>query len=947
MKLKKLVIGFVLVLLVLLFLTSNVWAAKVIQIAAGSSHTVALMSDGTVWAWGSNDSGQLGDGTTVDKSAPVQVSGLDGVVAIAAGWYHTVALKSDGTVWAWGDNTQAQLGDGSANNKRLTPVQVSGLNGVVAVAAGKSHTVALKSDGTIWAWGCNSCGQVCSGTSNYLSPVQVTGFSGVVAIAAGANHTVAVMKDGTVYTWGNNSYGQLGNGTTSNSISSLSTPVQVSDLTGVIAVAAGGCQTFALKSDGTVMAWGFNGNGELGNGTRTNESTPVQVAGLTGVVSVAAGTYHTVAVRNDGTAWAWGDNSYGQLGNGSSATPVQVSNLTGIVAVAAGYGHTVVLTNDGTIWECGDNQYGQLGNGFDAGGNPAQVPGITGVVAIGAGFCDTVALRNNKTVWTWGCNWYGQLGDGTTTNKLTPVQVPGLDAVAAVVAGRYHTVAVKSDGTVWTWGYNSYGQLGDGTTIDKSTPVQVSGISGVMAVSGGFYHTTALKSDGTVWTWGRNNYGQLGDGTNIDKSTPVQVSGLDRIIAIAAGGSYTVALKSDGTVWAWGYNNYGQLGDGTITNKLTPVQIPNLTGVVAIAAGSCHTVVLKNDGTVWDWGLNNLCQLGNKGVLTFCKSVPVQVTGLAGVVTITAGRDHTIALKSDGTVWCWGDNYAGQLGSLYGSGGVSLTPLQAHNLTGVVAIAGGNGHTVALKSDGTVWTWGSNSYGELGNGAASINPVPQPVLGFEPLSVAKAKTNGSQIMALDCVVTGKFDDCIYIEDPEKLCGVKVAPAPSDAELGKLINVYGTLTTINGEKAISLSSYSIDTATGSVKPMGMANQSLGGGDFMYNQLTGEGQEGVFGWQLVKNQDTGKFERRWQKLAGTNNIGLLVRVWGKVTGIDPASTPSWFTISDGSLTNVKVSIPAGVSIPNIGDFVTVTGISSCEMSGTELTSLVRVRQQSDIN
>ncbi|MEN6355760.1 MAG: RCC1 repeat-containing protein [Armatimonadota bacterium] len=943
MKLKeKLVISFV---LVLLFLTSNVWAAKVIAVTAGSGHTVALRSDGTVWAWGHNDRGQLGDGTEVDKSAPVQVSGLDGVVAIAAGWCHTVALKSDGTVWAWGDNTQAQLGDGTGNNVRLTPVQVSGLNGVVAIAAGENHTVALKSDGTIWAWGSNGCGQVCSGTTCYETPVQVTGFTGVIAIAAGANHTVAVKNDGTVWAWGNNGFGQLGNGTTSNNNSSLSTPVQVSDITGVIAVAAGGCQTFALKSDGTVMAWGFNGNGELGNGTRTNESTPVQVAGLTGVASIAAGSYHTVAVRNDGTVWGWGNNSYGQLGNGNSAIPVQVSNLTGVVAVAAGYGHTVILTNDGTIWECGYNKYGQLGNGFDAGGTPAQVPGITGVVSIGAGFCDTVALKNNKTVWTWGCNWYGQLGDGTTTNKLTPMQVPSLDAVAAIWAGFHHTIAVKNDGTVWTWGYNAYGQLGDGTTIDKSIPVQVSGISGVVAVSGGFYHTTALKSDGTVWAWGRNNCGQLGDGSTIDKSTPVQVSGLDGVIAIAAGGSYTVALKSDGTVWAWGYNGLGELGDGTTTNKLTPVQVSSLTGVIAISAGSYHTVALKNDGTVWTWGFNGQCQLG---YLTYnmSMSTPMQVTKITGVTAIAAGRDHTIALKSDGTVWCWGDNFAGQLGPVYGSGGVSPNPLQVHNLTGVVAIAGGNGHTVAIKSDGTVWTWGSNSYGELGNGGATNNLIPQVVLGFEPLSTSKARASESRIMALECVVTGKFDDCIYVEDTDKLCGIKVTPAPSDAELGKLIDAYGTLTTVDGEKAISLSSYKMQTATGSVNPLGMTNQSLGGGDFMYNLLTGEGQEGVFGWQLVNNPDTGKFELKRQKLAGINNIGLLVRVWGKVIDIDPASIPSWFKISDGSLTNVKVSVPTGVSVPNEGDFVSVTGISSCEMSGAELTNLVRVRQQSDI-
>ena len=238
-------------------------------IAAGGYHTVARYSGGVVSSWGYNSNGQLGDGTQIDNSTPVQVSGLSDVMAIAAGWQHTVALKQDGTVWAWGYNSNGQLGDGTQIDNS-TPVQVSGLSSVTAIAAGDYHTVALKEDGTVWAWGDNCDGQLGNGTQiDNSTPVQ--GLSGVTAIAAGGFHTVALKQDGTVWAWGNNDYGQLGDGTQTYS----PTPVQVSGLSNVTAIAAGDYHTVALKQDGTVWAWGWNYAGQLGNGTTTDSSTPV------------------------------------------------------------------------------------------------------------------------------------------------------------------------------------------------------------------------------------------------------------------------------------------------------------------------------------------------------------------------------------------------------------------------------------------------------------------------------------------------------------------------------------------------------------------------------------------------------------------------------------------------------------------------------------------------
>jgi alpha-tubulin suppressor-like RCC1 family protein len=249
-------------------------------IAAGNFHSLALKNDGTVWTWGSNSLGQLGNGNYADSNVPVQVSNIAGVVAIAGGDAHSLALKNDGSVWSWGDNLGGQLGNGTSILKSNVPVQVSSLTGVIAIAAGAYHSLALKNDGTVWAWGDNGFGQLGNGTNIVKSnvPVQVSSLTGVIAIAAGTYHSLALKNDGTVWAWGYNNYGQLGNGS---NIFYSNVPVQVSSLTGVIAIAAmGSSHSLALKNDGTVWAWGANGYGQLGIGNYTDKNVPVQVTGM-------------------------------------------------------------------------------------------------------------------------------------------------------------------------------------------------------------------------------------------------------------------------------------------------------------------------------------------------------------------------------------------------------------------------------------------------------------------------------------------------------------------------------------------------------------------------------------------------------------------------------------------------------------------------------------------
>jgi alpha-tubulin suppressor-like RCC1 family protein len=687
-------------------------------LASGYAHSLTVRADGTVWAWGYNHYGQVGDGTTTRRVAPVQVTDLNGVTALAAGHGHTVALRQDGTVWSWGWNNAGQLGNGTTTNSSF-PVQVTGLSGVTALAASGSHTVALRQDGTVWSWGGNSNGQLGDGTTvSRTFPVQVTGLSGVTALAAGHNRTVALRQDGTVWVWGIG-FHDTEDGTVAEHTSLV--PVQVPGLSGVTAIAAGGGHTVALRQEGTVWAWGRNYYGQLGNGTDMDSAAPVQVLGLSGVTAIAAGSGHTVALRQGGAVWTWGNNSYGQLGDGTTGDrrtlPASVPGLIDVTAIAAGDNYSVALRQDGTLWAWGYNGRGQLGDGsVTTRLKPVQVLlGIIGVTALSTGINYTVALRYLGTVWGWGYNQYGQLGWGTGTYKLRPVQISNLNSVTALAAGGNHTVTRREDGTVWAQGNNGYGQLGDGSTTQRLTPVRVTGLSGVTALAAGANHTVALRQDGTVWTWGWNSYGQLGDGSTTQRLTPVQVPGLSGVTALAAGYYHTVALRQDGTVWTWGWNNYGQLGDGTTTQRLTPVQVPGLSGITALAAGSSsnHTVVRRQDGTVWTWGSNNYGQLGDG--TTTQRLTPVQVPGLSGVTALAAGGGHTVALRQDGTVWNWGWNTDGQLGD--GTTTSRFVPAQVPGLSGVIAIAAGGSHTVAACQDSSVWGWGKNFYGQVGDGS--------------------------------------------------------------------------------------------------------------------------------------------------------------------------------------------------------------------------------------
>jgi uncharacterized repeat protein (TIGR02543 family) len=373
------------------------------SIWGGAREVITLKPDGTVWTWGLNARGQLGNGTTTNASLPVQVAGpggtgyLTGIVAVMGGEQHNLALKSDGTVWAWGLNQEDQLGDDNATNSS-TPIQVNGLTSVVKLASRGYHSVAVKSDGTLWAWGWDEYGALGIGVAdaNYDYPV----------------------------------------------------PVEVQGVTNPIMVTTGFGFSVALMQDHTLMAWGNNEEGEIGDGTTTDRLTPVAVPGIDQVVWISAGWTHMVAIRADGTVWTWGANNW--LGAFDCEDTYDNNNLG---------------------FFCG---YGMLGDGTTADHyTPEQVTGLSGAIMALGGDASTSVLLKDGTVWTFGSNGAGQLGIPSIYQSLVPVQVQGLCSAVYIMTRDFHNQALCTDGTLWSWGSGTSGELGNGAFNNSAVPVEV------------------------------------------------------------------------------------------------------------------------------------------------------------------------------------------------------------------------------------------------------------------------------------------------------------------------------------------------------------------------------------------------------------------------------------------------------------------------------------------
>ena len=937
-------------------------APQIIQVSAGSDHSLALQADGSVWAFGRNDKGQLGDGTTDNSTiptmlqtisdvravtagkyyslavkrdgtvwgwgensggmlspiagsqpSPVQIPGLTGIVEIQAASEHAVALRNDGTVWSWGSNTGGQLGDGTADASQEYATQVIGLSQIRQISSKENHALALKADGTVWAWGENDMGQLGDGTTaDSALPKLVEGLPEISFIAAGTLHSIAISKAGEVYVWGNNTSGQLGLGNTQETLA----PTKVPELSGMVSAAADSSHTILVSDSREVYTAGSNGDGRLG---RSDAGLTFQKASGAGVVSASAGGWHSLIVQGDGAVGGWGGNSYGQLGDSTtqnastvswntqyywqnlqlradkeyrfiigkpslerdwscelpdgeytfrlsgagvtarllntdqspisptfqtsytcplegsayflrvSATTPQIYSLKiqtsaaslDFADIAAGKGHGLAVEADGKVWSWGENTYGQLGLASENSATPMCMDAFPNkILRVGAGDTHSLAVDQMGNVYAWGNNANRQLGPNVTGNQTqTPTLISSLSNIEEAEGGASFSVARNSSGQVYTWGNNTYGQLGNNTTTSTSTPQCAISSNDVIRVSAGGNFALALKKDGTVWSWGQNTDGQLGRYTSSNNKLPAQISGLGDIVDIAAGERHALALQRDGTVWAWGCNDDGELGNANAWDHYAPVQVlsgaqsisagagfsvvimedgtakafgenssgqlglgeqagtgdssaepaevvgvqnacllecgyaftmlltedgklyvwgdelidsfvppapvAGMTDVKEVAAGNGFSIAVKNDGTAWHWGYDLFDENISVVVTGGSVDTPTQIQGMSGIISAAAGMDHALLLKNDGTVWAWGLNCTGEVGD--NTTTMRPAPVQVTGLSDVVAIAAGAYHSLALKEDGTVWSWGSNSSGNLGLGDTQMRTVPTQV----------------------------------------------------------------------------------------------------------------------------------------------------------------------------------------------------------------------------
>jgi alpha-tubulin suppressor-like RCC1 family protein len=394
-----------------------------------------------------------------------------------------------------------------------------------------------------------------------------------------------------------------------------------------------------------------------------SKTPPTVVAPVDGEGGSASGvwTLDEVLGYEKATAWpkktlprelyAWGDNAQGSIGDNTvvaRSSPVQIGALTNWSKVAAGNGPSFAIKRDGTLWAWGNNTQGKLGlNDTTDRSSPVQVGALTNWQDVSTRSEHCGAIKTDGTLWMWGNGGTGRLGDETTANKSSPVQIGALTSWAQVSAGSYHTLAITDSGNLYAWGGNSDGQLGQNNVVSTSSPVQVGALNNWAQASAGDDFSTSIKTDGSIWSWGGNGSGQLGintQGNYQKRSSPVQIGALTDWAQVSAGGLQASAVKTDGTFWAWGSNNVGKLGDGNNSvNRSSPVQIGALTNWSQVSVGNTFVAAIKTDNTLWAWGDNSPNgQLGDG--TTVDKSSPVQVGSLTNWSTVDSGFVHTLAV---------------------------------------------------------------------------------------------------------------------------------------------------------------------------------------------------------------------------------------------------------------------------------------------------------------
>ena len=554
-------------------------------------------------------------------------------------------------------------------------------------------------------------------------------------IVGGYGHACGLTTTGAAYCWGYNYEGQLGDGTFTDRFA----PVAVSGALTFAALVSGQHHMCGLTAANDAYCWGQNGYGQLGNGTNGSGNawfvaTPTAVGGSLKFSTLTAGDAHTCGLTTTGAAYCWGSNANGQLGDSTGtdrALPVAVSTNRVFTSIVAGFQHTCATVQSGPAWCWGSNASGQLGDGTSGANRnaPQVVSGGYAFERLAAGSSHTCGLVA-MVAYCWGGAWQGQLGSPMPVNQVPYITVPtavtGQQAYVEIVAGQAHTCALSGSRAAFCWGANENGQVGDGSTTDRFAATAVGGGQSFTSVATGGQFTCGVNTAGIAYCWGSNWSGQLGTGASSVQPTPAAVTGGKLFTSIATGMNHTCGLTAEGAAYCWGWNRYGQLGDGSTVNAAQPVPVTGGLTFASLVAGDVHTCGLTKAGSAYCWGSSGGGSIGD-GQWLGTRVVPVAVSGQQTFASLTAGGNHTCGLTTSGLAYCWGYNSKGQLGN--GDTTSQLSPAAVAGGRTFAGITGGSFHTCALTSAGATYCWGSNEHGQLGDGTTTNRSDPVAATG--------------------------------------------------------------------------------------------------------------------------------------------------------------------------------------------------------------------------
>lgn len=688
-------------------------ASRWLALAAGRFHTCGVRGDHSLWCWGNNDLGQLGDGSRACTHRPSQVGSDADWQELSLGAAHTCAIKTDGRLFCWGDNHQGQLGVGDGLD-RTGPAQV-GQATWLAVAAGSAHSCGVRADGTLWCWGSNEYDQLGRAGGNASRPERIGLLDVWTSVSSSAEHSCALTSDERLYCWGRNDHEQV----LRTAASTIAQPSEVRSSIRWRSVGAGAQHSCGLQDDGRLWCWGANDEGQLG----VEGAGGGTLAGVGGTwQGLAVGAFHTCALTPSGQAHCFGDNAFAQLGVASlvDATSPQLLAQGNWATIAAGGRHTCGLDRDGALSCFGDGDHGQLGDGRGAFRPPLTGAGEDSIewIDVAVGGSHACAIAEAGGLWCWGSNASHALGLALGYAEA-PAIVDARSGWSAIATGQGHSCGLRN-GQVYCFGANQAGQAGGDSVVSVETPTVVGVVADWLRISAGGAHTCGIREvapgAGTLWCWGSNDAGQLGRGVaalGAQDPTPEPVAAAATWQVVSAGARHTCAIQQ-GELWCFGSNAAGQLGHASGPgNEPEPVRVGQGDDWVDVVAGAEGTCGVRAPGALWCWGRVGSRDFGSSPVL-----LDASITWSA----VTLGAEHLCALGAEGRVSCLGSNTEGQLGA--GTRNAHAQLVQVLGSAGYAALAAG-GHTTCGVRDGALVCWGADDGGQRGDGRAWL---PQAVL---------------------------------------------------------------------------------------------------------------------------------------------------------------------------------------------------------------------------